>query len=492
MSDLQFNNLSCLSRQFVGKIQTAESVRISVKNDIAEVISVGVDSAVNSYEATRGEVSFYGKTNVKLLYSDGTTVLGQSFNADFTASMTNELLDTDSKLVFQVTTVDSKTETNANTATLTILLEICAYAYVSQSVPALTGNDGVFCQTQNTEYLLSADVFSLPLVVDEELNASRNITSALLAESSVCATDYTLTDGVLRLGGDAVVRLTYVSDGEIVTDNLPFKFERELDAAGIDADCQLVVRLVVKNTKVRLSVSDDDTNTTFSVEIGMTALVEATKIGSCDIVTDAYGSDCDFAFERRSVVTTLPCGSTVERRRVSGSLPLQSGKTPVTAVNVGATVNKCTSLERNVQVEGIVFATIVYSTESGTVGEQAELPFVETIPVDYLMPACQCQARIAVCDFAVKEANGLQIEAELCFAVDSQHDVTFPVIVSAEEQPFDKASLPAIEVCLARKGETLWQLCKGLHMSEEDLLAVNPEITDPLQADARIVIYNKI
>ena len=101
---LQFQNLSSLSRRFIGKIQTAESVRISVKTDIAQVLSVGVDSTINSYEASRGEVSFYGKTNIKFLYSDGTTVLSSGYNADFTASMASELLDTDSKLTFDVVT----------------------------------------------------------------------------------------------------------------------------------------------------------------------------------------------------------------------------------------------------------------------------------------------------------------------------------------------------------------------------------------------------
>ena len=76
--------------------------------------------------------------------------------------------------------------------------------------------------------------------------------------------------------------------------------------------------------------------------------------------------------------------------------------------------------------------------------------------------------------------------------MDSVRDVNYGVILSAEEKPFDKTQLPAIEVCLAHKGETLWELAKGLHMSEEDLLAVNPEIKSPLEKDARIVVYNKI
>lgn len=489
---MQFTNLSCQSRRFAGKVQTAESIRISVKNDIVDVLSVGVDSYVNSYEASRGEVSFYGKTNVKLLYSDGTSVSGQSYNADFTASITNDLLDTDSKLTFDVATVETKTEINANTATLTILLEVSAYAYVSESVPCLSNSDDVFCKTDSVEYLQSAEIYQLPFVVDEELTASRNITTVLLAESKLCTSEYTLKDGVLRISGDAAVRFTYISEGNIVTDTLPFKFDRELDASGIDPDSQLRITLYVKNTKVRLNLTEEEINTVFSVEIAANARVEATKIGSCDMVSDAYGSACDYAFERKSVTTTLPCGSTVERRRITASLPLDSGKTPIAAINAYATVTQCESLERRADVRGVVQTTVLFTTDVGTVGENLEIPFAETLPVDYLMPQCRSYATATVVDCTLRDAGGLQAEIELCFNVESERDVLCPVIVSAEEQPFDKSALPAIEVCIAKKGETLWELCKGLHMAEEDLLAANPEITNPLENDTRIVIFNKI
>lgn len=489
---LQFQNLSCLSRRFIGKIQTAESVRISVKTDIAQVLSVGVDSAINSYEASRGEVSFYGKTNIKFLYSDGTTVLSSGYNADFTASMPSDLLDTDSKLTFDVVTVDSKVDTNANTATLTILLEITAYAYVSEGVPYFANGEEVFCRTEGVEYLQSAEIVNMPLVIDEELSASRNITTVLLAESNVCASDYTCINGILRVSGTATVRLTYVSEGNIVTDTLPFTFDRELDATGIDADSQLKLTVNPKNTKVRLDISEDEVNTTFTVEIASNVRVEATKIGVVDVVNDAYGASCDFIFERKSIATTLPCGSTVERKRTVSSLPLESGKTPITAVNVGAVVTKCQSLERRALVEGVVYATVLYATEVGTESAQLELPFSESVDVDYLMPQCRSYASAVVTEFTVRDNGGLQADTELCFTIESERDVICSVIVSAEEKPFDKSQLPAIEVCLAHKGETLWQLAKGLHMSEEDLLAVNPEITNPLEQDARIVIFNKI
>lgn len=489
---MQFSNLTCLSRRFVGKLQTAESVRISVKTDIAEVLSVGVDSVVNSYEASRGEVSFYGKTNVKLLYSDGTTVSGQSYNADFTATLQNDILDADSKLTFDVSTVETKVDASANVATLTILLEVVAYAYVSESVPCLAPSDDAFCLTDSVEYLASADICNLPFVLDEELTATRNITTVLLAESRLCVADYTLKEGILHISGSAVVRFTYISDGNIVTDTLPFDFDRELDAVGIDPDCQLRFSLFVKNTKVRINITEEESNTVFSVEISAGVRVEATKIGSCEIVGDAYGANCDYILDRKSVTTTVPCGSTVERKKITASLPQEPGKTPIAAVNATATVTRCTSMERRAEICGVVQATVLYQTDAGTKGEILELPFSETIPVDYLMPQCRSFATAVVTNLDVKNAGDLQAEAELCFNLESERDVVCPLIVGAEEQPFDKSSLPAIEVCLAHKGETLWQLCKSLHMSEEDLLATNPEITSPLENDARIVIFNKI
>ncbi len=492
MANAQFSNETFCSRKFIGKIQTAESVRISVKQDISEVLSLGVENCINSYEATVGEVSFYGKTNIKFMYTDGTSVLSSSYNADFTASMQSDLLDSDSKLTFEVVTVDSKVDTNANTATLTILLEITAYAYVTASVPYLSGGEDMYILSDNVEALSSANVVTLPFVVDEELNTTRNISTVLLAESSLCATEYTNLNGILHIVGEAAVRLTYISDGEIVTDTLPFMFDRELESASELSDCQLKLRVITKNTKVRLDIAENDINTAFSVEIAACAVVEATKVGVIGIVTDAYGADCDFTFERKTVTTTLPCGSAVSSKHLAVSLNADSAKKPITAVNVGAIVTNCQSQERQALVEGVVYATLLYQKESNIESEQLELPFSEKVDIDFLMPTCSSAANVAVMGFAVKETGGLQADIDLCITVDSSRDVNYTVIVSADEKPFDKSCLPAIEVCLASKGETLWNLAKSLHMSEEDLVAVNPEITNPLDKDARIVVYNKI
>ncbi|MCM1289724.1 MAG: DUF3794 domain-containing protein [Corallococcus sp.] len=492
MSNLQYQNTTSAVRVTVGKIQTAENIRLSVKNDIAEVLSVGIDSTVNSYEATEGEVTVYGKTAIKFLYNDGASVAAQTYNADFSASLQDPQISPDAKLCFDAVTVDVKVDTNANTATLAVLLEITAYAYVTDSLPVLSGGEDVFVKTENLEILQSADILNITAVIDEQLTSSKTISTVLLAESCLCVTDYTNAEGVLRVAGEATVRLTYLSEGGIVTDTLPFRFERELDATGIPQQAQLKISPVVRGTKVRLDIAEDSVNTDFTVEIVANLCVESCVVGVVEVVTDAYGSACDFEFNRKTLSTTLPCGSVVAKKTTDCTLPLDAGKNVITAVNVGSQVTKCTSMEKCAQVEGIIFATVLSQAENGIESTRLELPFIQTVEIDYLAPQCASFATANVIAFALTDASGLSAKAELCIAVDSCRTVEYGVITEAYEKPFDKTQLPAIEVCLAHKGETLWELAKGLHMSEEDLLSVNPEITNPLDKDARIVVYNKI
>ena len=492
MSNLQFQNTTGAVRVTIGKIQTAENIRISVKNDIAEVLSVGVDSTVNSYEATEGEVTMFGKTAIKFLYNDGAAIAASTYNADFSANLTNPQISAGTELCFDVVTVDTKVETNANTATLAVLLEITAYAYITDSTPCLVGGEDIFVKTENLEVLESAEIFNLTAVIDEQLTSTKTISTVLLAESCLCISDYTVADDVLRVSGEATVRLTYLSEGSIVTDTLPFRFERELDASEILQQAQLKITPVVRGTKVRLDIAEDSVNTDFTVEIVANLCVESCVVGVVEVVTDCYGPSCDFEFGRKTLQTTLPCGSVVAKKTVDCTLPLENGKTVLTAVNVGAQVTKCTSLEKCAQVEGIIFATVLTEAEGGTESTRLELPFIQSVDIDYLAPQCQSFATANVASFNMQDTAGLTATAELCIAVDSCRTVSYSVITEATEKPFDKTQLPAIEVCLAHKGETLWELAKGLHMSEEDLLAVNPEITSPLQKDARIVVYNKI
>lgn len=488
MANIDYDNKTFVAKRFLGKTQTAQSVRVSVRNEIADVVSVGVDNVVSGYDISGKEITFYGKTTVKLLYSDGTSLQSANFGADFASSVTTERLGSGDKIVFEVTTVDTNVETNANTATINILSEVRAYGYVSDNTTYVVGGEDVFVKTDKVEAMTYANVLRIPFTVDRELTSSATISSVLLAESRLEVTDYSVSDGVLTVSGNGVGRLTYMSEGNLVVDNFPFGWTRELDAPDINAEQQLNFAATIKATKVRLDISDEGGNTAFSLEMQAEMQIEATVVQPVDIVTDLYSTTCDYIAERATVETTLPCGSTHEERKLGFS----ADDGLVGAVNVGATVTACKGGDKTVTVEGYVTATLLYKAdgEVGFRGETKELPFAETFDVPYMSPDCTCGASVAVGEVVAERGNGLRVQ--LWADIVGGKNVSFGVISSVEEKPYDNSERAAIEVCLAKKGDTLWNLAKTLHMSEADLVANNPTLTTPLEEDTRVVIFNRI
>lgn len=489
MSNLQFKKVTYFTKQFVGKMQTTVNVRISVKKEIAEVLSVGSESAIISYESTSGSASFYGKSHIKFLYDDGTGLVSSNYNADFTADIQSELLNPDSKLLFDVVTVDTKVDTNANTATLAILLEISIFGCIPQTANCLVDGENLFCRKQNLPLLKAVETKQISFIVDEELTATHPIEGVLLAESGVCLSDYYFTDGTLHLKGIATVRLTYTSDGTIYTDSIPFDFTREVDVGNINGNnLQLVVN--VRTTKVRLDITQEG-NKIFLADIACNLQVENATVDGVDVISDCYRTDCDFVLEKQQITTTLPLPTVCTERTFSVTLPNDADKKLQTAVNVSAVVTKCSAGVDCFTVDGIVYATAIYRNER-TESEVLEIPFSQKVDAPGVTVDCNIFSNVVVTNFQLQGDDVLNANVTLCVRSNICRDVTYSVITSAEAIAFDKTQLPALEICLAHKGETLWELAKNLHMSTEDILAINPQLTDPLTADARIVIFNKI
>ncbi len=489
MSNLQFQNVTYFAKQFIGKMQTTVNVRISVKKEIADVLSVGSESAIISYEPTNDSASFYGKTHIKFLYDDGTGLVSSNYNADFTADIQSELLNTDSKLIFDVVTVDTKVDTNANTAMLAILLEISVFGYAPNAVDCLVSGENLFTRKQTISLLQGVETSQIPFVIDEELTATQPIESVLLAESGVCLSDYYFADGVLHVKGVSTVRLTYTSDGAIYTDSLPFDFEREVDVAPIVPN-NLQVFVSVRSTKVRLDITQEG-NKVFLADITCNLQLENSTVSNVETITDCYGADCDFSLVKQPITTTLPLPTICVERTFSCNLPKEGDKKLQTAVNVSAEVTKCSAGSKCFIVDGIVYATAIYNAEQHE-SEVLEIPFSQKVDAPEVDVDCSIVANTVVTNFVLQDADTLVANVTLCIRANCSHDVSYQIITSAESVPFDKTNLPALEIFLAHKGETLWELAKSLHMSTGDIMSTNPQLTDPLSGDARIVIFNKI
>ncbi len=451
-----------------------------------------VDSNIYGYECVPGQVTYSGKNNVKLVYKDiAGQILSSNSNADFSDTLISQYIVANSKVQLDSVVVDADTTINGNIVTLQLSLDVGGSIYACDSVPMLLEGEQLYVHHNHAEVVSGVDNMILPCDLSCQLTASQDITRVIMADCKVGCSDYVLLDGVLTLSGDMVVGMMYMSGDKVVYDQLtsPYRTELECPMAG----GQLSILPAVKNARIKLDILEGELNNVFSSDVSVSMAVTSVICQPVSMIDDCYTANSTLELDRVDVATTLPCGAVSARAHIEQNIASADLGEVIAFVNVASTVTNCRYLEGLVSVEGIISGTVLYSSTEGIASTVIELPFVENVDIDYIASSCSGSAIATVLSSSCSYSQGmLLVRAEVVIDIFSRRTVKYGVICGINEKMLDVGKSSGIEVCMAKSGETLWQLAKALHMSEQDILDINPDIVSPLERDTKIVIYNRL
>ncbi|MEG2159273.1 MAG: DUF3794 domain-containing protein, partial [Clostridia bacterium] len=378
-----------------------------------------------------------------------------------------------------------------NIVNLQVLLEITIYTFVRKEFNCLLGGDGVISKMKEISYCNNSKVTDISCDVSSELTAKLNISKILLAESACSIDEYSIKDEVLTMSGKAVVMLTYLVEGNIVFDTLPFGFTHEAEAKGISNDAILSTSVKVKNTKIRLDILEEGENNSFTAELALAVRLWSTEKTSKTIVEDAYSLSGDLLMTSSDISSTEPIFTESVGLSFSGQLAEKTDGEYVAFVGTKAVIVKAEAQEGAGVFEGIVCGNLITKRENGYHSKAIELPFSSSVA----LPATAdnvIDATASVSAITIKLTGASCVATiDLLITATGYSERRFSVMSAVTENEIDESTLPAIEVCLAKKGDTLWEMAKGLKMREDDILAINPEIVVPLAKDTKVVKYHK-
>ncbi len=492
MTNVQYDNITAYKMVDLGKVNTAYTIRINCKEEVSNILMCTVDSSVFGYECMAGQVTYSGKNNVKLVYTD---VNGQIFssnsNADFSDAIVSQYIMPTAKVLFDIVVVDSTTDISGNIVTVQVELEVSGTAYVGETCPMLLDGIELYTHHNNVEIVSAVDSVTVASDLSCQLTASSDISRVVLADAKVTCSDYALLDGVLSVSGDMVVELIYISGDKVVCDQLTSPYRTEIECAVGNGQLNVVPN--IKNTRIRLDIVEGQLNNMFVADLAVNFVVTCVCVVPRAIVDDCYTANSILELDKKQLFTTLPCGSVSYRAQIEQNIGGMNIEQLLAFVNVSSTVTNCRYLDNAVSVEGIVSGTVLYDTENGIASTVVELPFVENVDIDYISTHCSGSARSTVLSSRCNYTGGLLVVGvDICIDIASYHNVSYGIIINMTEKVLDVSQKGGIEVCMAKAGETLWQLAKALHMGEQEILDINPDIVSPLERDTKIVIYNRL
>ena len=156
-----------------------------------------------------------------------------------------------------------------------------------------------------------------------------------------------------------------------------------------------------------------------------------------------------------------------------------------------AAVTSVRPLDGKLTLEGVLTGTLLASG-GGDAAYPFAVPFVHTVENDDITENLVVRADAAVTEFEYRQGRNVNMNFTVCVSANLYRNIEENCVADAVEGEELSETMGAIEVCIAKAGETLWQIAKSLRMSKEDIMAANPELVTPLEKDEKLVVYHCI
>ena len=152
----------------------------------------------------------------------------------------------------------------------------------------------------------------------------------------------------------------------------------------------------------------------------------------------------------------------------------------------------------SIKIDGIVYFNIIYQLDddAGTImSTVAEIPFSVNLDIPIIQKSDFVDTNINITDISCHLRRGRTIDTDIELTINitvtgQKYESVIKEIQLLSEVPENKDS--NFMIYFGRRGDTLWNICKKLKVSEEKILLQNQNLTFPLDEDKTIVIYKRV
>ena len=280
-------------------------------------------------------------------------------------------------------------------------------------------------------------------------------------------------------------------------------FKEELEDELIQKDDVVYAFIYIRPQDLSVTIAGDSQteNPTNAVSVSATITVKyvALRETENEIYVDAFSRTnktniVTESFDVAKNVKSENFSATIEGQTIIGEEEARIAKV-VGVANEHISVANSNVTENELTVEGIAYASVIYMTDDDTPtlsSVELEIPFSNKFDVQDMSNG-GIFVVASVKDIDVKAKKGKEINATLDvnFAVDTYQTDTNVLIKDIE---LTEELVPAdysLQIYIAPEGSTLWDVAKHLLVSEDVLMAQNPDLVFPLEQSQSVVYFNQ-
>lgn len=478
-------------------MQDAVTTRIITKlEEIEEIYYIGAEASSVSAEFSEGAAMVSGKLNFKLLVKDKTEgVVSLNYNADFSEKMESEVFSPDSVVCTEVTVTEATGEIMSGneievTAEIDIVFTVkCVTETETSSLP-----EGVTVKSKKIRIVQIDCCREENFAVTHEMTMPAGAVKVLQAES--CAYLERIESGEsIRLEGRVQLTIVYLNSENLpATLLVPVNFEQETDAGNVAPEDKICGYVKCVGTKVHLDM-DESEALNLTADINLKAILNIFRETEKNVIEDAYSVTHDIETKTGEISSTFFRGMQTVKVGFKG----EAACTNSVSRTLGIAGAKCVIVgskggEGNVRADVAVKGRILYLNGDDMLDSAPfEIPVSALCALPFAGKDGEMDCSACVTDIAVRRSGGsADITGSIAVSICMTERETVKFLSEIIQGEAKGISECAIEAVLAEPGDTLWNIGKTLGMTVEELLALNPELSEPITKPERIVIYRQL
>lgn len=500
----QKNLLNSTYRKKIDVVQTSLNVELQTENNIAKVLCVTAKPQISSYEMLKGELKFSGDVCVSATFVDE---MGEFYKINttetFEGRLLNENLNVGDVPIFKVEVIEQKImNVTGDEIKVNLTLETMVDAFVTDQVNFYVNNDEDIITNSNminfTELVLND---KLSFNFEDMIDVKDDINRIISTSADVVVTDYSLGTDYFTVEGLINVNVCYESGMEQKELNQTcktFKFKEELEKEGLQKDGVLTLCANINECEIKADIVDSNIQLQIPVSVWFYYL----KTDCVEVVVDAFSLKNKLNLNVESFKIADKNIMRCFNEKIDGQLVIDDDKPRIMKI-VGYCGNNLTItnsyFENNKLItEGMAQVNVVYmeedETENGVLNSViVEVPFSIENNCDDFNSEMSLTTTGYVTDISVrcKKGKEINIDLEVQLIVHGFSTCEEMALTDVTVQEMLTPKEACLQIYFARKGNTLWDISKGLQCKPEQILTQNPNLNLPLENDEKIVLFKQ-
>ncbi len=502
MDNIENNKLNIATKTKLGSVQLKNTASINAVDNlkITKVLTASAKVVIENITPLNAEVKFDGVVEYDLLVVlENNEIVPLTQKSNFMHNFASATITPESLIVICNNLLECNNISNEDDITYSTLINFDVYEVKTNTDLTLAETpENVFTKESEVTYNSLLGKVTYEANVNFELNKDAKINKILYVSNSAHLKSVIPSTDYFVASGEVVSFIVYQGEDDLIKSCTKCtSFTEEIEFKGLTKDANIQARVTTKEATI---VENLEKNV-FVFDVPIKVLAQFFTKQGLNCVVDAYSLTNEVKLTTTSFQDNEFFSTHLAEENILTNFTLTDSMQPIdkilsiTPINISL-ANQIVK-DGEILLEGLATINIIYYFEDDESNNilnsiDVEVPFSLSISAPDVKESDSVTSTISLGEVNIKNKRGKELEilAEAKINYDYTREnisaLTTQIALGEEKLPKDYA----LEVYLAKEGQSLWDIAKELNISTADLVRQNGNLTLPIKEGEKIISYN--